>query len=402
MKILITTFGSLGDLFPYLNIARLLVESGHSITIVTNEPHRERVEAVGHKFHPLLPNINRDPDFFRRVMDEFRGGRYLLEEILFPYVRDNYRELIGILPGHDLLITHMATPAGPLVARTTGIPWISTVLAPISMFSDKDPPVLNVLLRKLRTWSPGLTAFVNRQAKGTAIRWSRPVVQFQKELGQSEAGNALFEGQHSPQKVLALFSRHMAPVQEDWPKQTVVTGFPLLPPLPLPENLERFLAGGEPPVVITLGSTAVFTPGSFFEFARHVGRRVLLLAGPSAASIPATKDVLAVEYAPHSAVFPHASVIIHQGGIGTTAEALRSGRPSLVVPFCHDQPDNAYRLERLGVGRTLSRRSLSVKTLRREVEELIANPGYANAARELGTKIAAEDGPLAAAREIAG
>ena len=122
------------------------------------------------------------------------------------------------------------------------------------------------------------------------------------------------------------------------------------------ERLREFFAAGSPPILFTQGSTAVHHPGSFYETsvgaARMLRRRALLIG---AEVMVDGKDVLAVPYASYGELFPKAAVIVHQGGSGTTAQALRAGVPQLIVPFGWDQPDNAARVERLGAGLTLAR-----------------------------------------------
>ena len=392
MRILIATFGSLGDLFPYLNIAKHLTESGHTVTFATNERHRERVEAAGYAFRPLRPHLAFDPESFNRVFSEFDGGRYLLRELMFPAIRDSYEDLKNALPSHDVVVSHVLTFAAPLLARQSGVPWVSSILAPLSFFSRTDPPLVSLPIKRL---PPKILNLINRAAQRSTKDWSGPYHQLREELGQISTGNPLFEGQHSPTSVLALFSKHFAAPQPDWPKQTTLTGFPLAPPAALPPEIERFLAAGPPPIVFTLGSSAVALPGKFFEAARALGMRAILLTGEN--SIPASPDVLAVDYAPHSAVFPHAAAIVHQAGIGTASEVLRSGRPSLAVPFAFDQPDNAARMERFGVARILSRRAVKPANLRRELKVLLENPNYAEAAKRLAGNIRSEDGARTAA-----
>lgn len=400
MRVLITTWGSLGDIYPYLAVADELNKRNAIVTIACNTHHQALIESKGHTFRAIRPHFTADAQFFRKAMDEYTGGRYLLRDFFMPAIRESYADTMAAIPGHDVLVTHIATFGSPLAARATGIPWVSTVLAPISFFSRQDASVLTVGLRGLRQHSPALTRIVNSVSKRYVNRWAAPIRSFQAELGQPAANSPIFEGQHSPQSVIALFSPHFAAPQSDWPVQATATGFPLRPAATLPPAIERFLASGAPPIVFTLGSSAVLTPGKFFQLAQELGYRAILIAGPEAANIPCTPDVLAVEYAPHSAVFPYAAAIVHQAGIGTTAEALRSGSPSLIVPFAHDQPDNAARCERLGVARVLGRRQLSAKSLKRELDLLLSNAAYKNAALEFASKIQGEDGAAEAARLI--
>jgi rhamnosyltransferase subunit B len=109
-------------------------------------------------------------------------------------------------------------------------------------------------------------------------------------------------------------------------------------------------------------------------------------------SEPLPPGVLAVPYAPHGDLFPRALAIIHQGGIGTTGQALRAGRPMLVVPHAFDQPDNAARVTGLGVARTLLPKHYTATRAVTQVRTLLENPSYAQRAAEVGDMVRLEDG----------
>ena len=144
-------------------------------------------------------------------------------------------------------------------------------------------------------------------------------------------------------------------------------------------------------------------PGDFFResaaAARQLGARAVLLIGNQpleewACNLPAS--VFLADYVPYSMLMPHTAAIVHQGGIGTTAQALRAGKPTLVVPWSHDQPDNAHRVQRLGVSRTLNRARYTSAAAATELRQLTDRPEYANAASSLRDRMAAEDGLKAA------
>jgi UDP:flavonoid glycosyltransferase YjiC (YdhE family) len=151
-----------------------------------------------------------------------------------------------------------------------------------------------------------------------------------------------------------------------------------------------------------MGSSAVFQPGRFFEesveAAETLGVRAILLVG-SERNIPRRalpKTIITPEYAPYSELFPRAAAIVHQGGIGTTAQALRSGRPMLAVPSCNDQPDNAARIERLAVARVLALKKYRARAVARELQNLLDQKGYADRSASVAAEIAGEDGVRAA------
>ena len=218
-----------------------------------------------------------------------------------------------------------------------------------------------------------------------------------RELGFPPAPSPVFEGKHSPELVLTMFPEFLAAPQPDWPAPVVQTGFPFFSQPGRPdtmEKLEAFLAAGEPPLVFTLGSTAVHIGRDFYqcaaEAARLLGRRAVLLLGKNPPPPALAGHGLALDYVPLGSVLPRAAAVIHHGGMGTCAQALRAGLPSLIVPFGFDQPDNAERLRRLGVARILRRDRVSRDTLVAALRELLARPALAARARELSRLVQPE------------
>jgi rhamnosyltransferase subunit B len=149
----------------------------------------------------------------------------------------------------------------------------------------------------------------------------------------------------------------------------------------------------------------VHVAGQFFheaaDAARTLNVRAMLVAGKQEyfpAHLPA--GVAAFTYAPYSRVFPRACINVHHGGIGTTAQALRAGKPQLVTPMSHDQFDNAARVRRLGVGDRVLHSECSAKNLVRALSHLLKERGIAESAASLGPKVASEDGAMIAARAL--
>src|ERR1041385_7889289 len=136
MRIILMTFVWFGDIHPVVAIAMELQRRGHTPVVATMEIYREKVEGAGLEFAPVRPNFpqpkEQDPELIEKIMEPMTGPRFLTEEVIFPAVRDSYADLVKVVEGADLLATHPAAPAGPLLARKTGMPWISTVLAPLS------------------------------------------------------------------------------------------------------------------------------------------------------------------------------------------------------------------------------------------------------------------------------
>jgi UDP:flavonoid glycosyltransferase YjiC (YdhE family) len=169
----------------------------------------------------------------------------------------------------------------------------------------------------------------------------------------------------------------------------------------LPPDLDRFLEAGPPPIVFTVGFSAVTVAGRFYEesiaAARTLGHRAVLVGrriGTQQVALP--EGVFWCEYGPFSRLFPRAAAVVHAGGIGTTGLAMRAGRPMLVVPFAHDQPDNAERLRRLGVARTISGPRYSAARATAELRHILDDPSYVQRALQVGGQLQQEDGVKAA------
>jgi rhamnosyltransferase subunit B len=413
-RIVITTFGSFGDVNPYIGLGLELQRRRHHPVLAMPGIFREAVEREGLTFAAIRPDL--DPDdaaLTARIMDPALGPETLFTELLVPHLQAGYDDLFAAADGADLIVTHPASIVGPMLAQKRQLPWASSVLAPVSFFSVSDPmvpppaPWLHPLLVRSRTASRAFGWMSERITR----RWVAPVHHFRASLGLPHGANPVLSGQHSPQLVLALFSRVLAEPQPDWPLHTVVAGPILFNGAASPEvsaELERFLAEGEPPIVFTLGTSAVEAAGSFYEVsaaaARRLERRAVLLVGRHARNRPRATgpDVLAVDYAPHAALFPRAAAIVHQGGAGTLHQALAAGRPTVVVPHAHDQPDNAHRVERLRISRTVYPKRYKVPAVERALGELLADEQCAARAREVGTVVAAERGAPTAADALGG
>ena len=164
----------------------------------------------------------------------------------------------------------------------------------------------------------------------------------------------------------------------------------------LTPELEAFLRSGEAPIVFTLGSSAVHDPQGFFDAsvgaANALNKRAIFLIGDNPQPAGLSSKSIAVPYAPYSQIFPKASVVVHSGGSGTTAQVLRAGKPGLTMPCGFDQPDNAARLKRIGAGITLFRNRYNAKTAARDLDKLLNDPSYAANAARIGRTLQAEDG----------
>ncbi|MBV8072504.1 MAG: glycosyltransferase family 1 protein [Acidobacteriaceae bacterium] len=419
-RIVLNTFGSFGDLHPYLAIAIELRRRGHTPVIATSEVYRQKVQAERILFAPVRPDVGEllhKPEFVEKLWHHERGTEYLIRDYLMPQVRDAHQDLLPACQSADLLLTHVAAYAGPTVAEVLKLPWISVVLQPSMFLSRYDPPLLPIPgIKQLYVLGPVARAAIFRLGKMRVRGWSRPLIEMRGALGLPTAANPVFEGALSPYRTLALFSRQFATAQADWPKNVEITGFVFYDRRgegfqqyashsdeEVKDRIMRFLESGPPPVVFTLGSSAVMQPGSFYResmtAAVKLGVRAILLAGPDErAQLPRSipDSIFVADYVPYSEVLPRVALTVHQGGIGTTAQALRAGHPMLVVPWAHDQPDNAERLRRMGVAKWIDRRRYTAERAAEMIRSLLDGGGYRERAAEIGSRVQQEDGLRAA------
>jgi UDP:flavonoid glycosyltransferase YjiC (YdhE family) len=400
--ILLTTTGSLGDLHPYLALGTGLQNRGHRVAVGTCEAYRGRVEALGLEFRPIGPHISPDdPEVIKLVIDPKNGPENIFRKLIMPYVRASYDDTARAVEGATLVVGHPLMLSVPLLAERKKIPWASIVLAPISFFSAYDPieipghPIASAMTRGPQ-W---LRTLVRSMGRAQTRSWVRPFLEFRRELGVANDAHPLFEGQHSPHLALALYTEMLADPKPDWPKSAKVTGFCFHDRnesnAGLSPGLTEFLASGPPPIVFTLGSTAVRNPGTFYEesvaAAKALGKRAVILG-----SAPAAPDVWVEPYAPYSLLFPKCEAVVCSGGIGTVGQALRSGTPFLIVPHGNDQPDNAVRCARLGGCRHLSRDGYRRDRAAEELRALLGDPQIRTKAKECARMIGQEDGVAAA------
>lgn len=409
-RVLLATFGSLGDLFPYIAVGRALTARGVGARIATSSDYRSHVEGAGLEFAPVAPSLaelGTPRELARRVADPLRGSAVLIKGLIMPHLRESHQQLRAAAQDCELLIGHPLTFMLQVVAAEQGKPWLSSILAPASFLSREDPPAMAPVnsLQIARRLGPWVYHPLLRFIRGAVRRWERPLHDYRRELGlPASAKVMIFEGQFSPRGTLALFDAPLMRPQADWPPNTQLCGTPLFDgSAPEPGELLRlqeFLAAGTPPLVFALGSSAVWLGGEFWvaalEAARQLGRRAILITG-SAGLADLPEWAREFSYLPYSQVFPHACVVVHQAGIGTLSQALRAGRPQLITPVWFDQPDNAARTVRLGVARTLPFRRVTAARLVRQLGPLLHTDAYAVAARDLALQMRAVDGAAVAA-----
>lgn len=419
-KVVLATVGSLGDLHPFIALALALRDLGMNPVLACSPEYRAKVEAAGVAFHPLRPafaDIERSLGMDRAQLTRAAVKRspFLFRELVLPYIGAAYEDMMKVTEDADLILPSSLAFAARLAAETRGIPWIAVVLQPMMFLSSYDPPLIpefQALSALLRAMGPTPTRFALWIIKKGVNVLFRPLRALRAGLGLAPAAkDPLFDGQFGDAGAIGLFSNLLGEVQPDHPRSTSIVGFASFdgagPGLGVDPALEAFLNSGSAPLVFTLGSLIVNSPGRFYAHgaraARAMGMRAVLLVGEHAgddiAHLSCT-EVFVAAYAAHSTLFARAAAIVHHGGIGTLAQALRSGRPQLIVPHFADQPDNAARARRLGVARVLPPWRYSATSVRRHLAQLLGDGRHLERARRIGESLSGEDGAARAARIV--
>lgn len=409
--ILLTTQGSLGDLHPYLALGIGLKQRGHRVSVATTNHYKDRVESAGLEHRPMGPHLSpEDPQIVRMVCDPVKGSEYIFRQLILPALRDSYKDTLAAAEGVDFIVGHPIVLGTPILCEQKKLKWASVALSPLSFLSVHEPIEISGydFLSSLTHKSRWFRKLFNKLGRAMTKSWVAPYDEFRKELGLAPGPHPLFEGQHSPHLVLAMFSSLLAKPQPDWPAAATITGACFYDRKAgheaLSPGLARFLDDGPPPLVFTLGSTAVLDAGTFYEesaeAARALKRRAVLVCGKTPPRNAGTPDFHVAEYAPYSLLFPRAEAVVCSGGIGTLGQCLKAGAPFVVVPFGNDQPDNAARCFRLGVSRTLPRAKYTRDRAVETIGALLADAAARPRAKEAATVIAGEDGVAAACAAI--
>lgn len=379
MHVILATVGTDGDVFPHIGLGSVLKARGHRVTLAAPEPYRSRAEALGMEFSALVTTeeVDRmlsDPDLFHPLRSGLMMSRWG-----GPMVPRQYELLASLAGNHDsVLVANPGVLAARVVQEKLGIPTASLLLQPGLLPSVVRPPQMPGGLT-IPSWFPHFLRQLYWLAiDGAAYALVAPSLNRARSALGLPAVRRIFRWWLSPDLVIGLFPEWYAPVQPDWPPQLRLAGFGRFDGTcgDLPEDVRTFLEEDSPPIAFTLG-TGMRHASEFFRAAvgacEALGARGLLLTKFTdviPARLPA--NVRHCAFAPFRQLLPRCAAVVHHGGIGTTAAALESGCPQLILPLAWDQPDNGARVSGLGVGLTLGPRRRTHEHLSEALGTLVA------------------------------
>jgi UDP:flavonoid glycosyltransferase YjiC (YdhE family) len=384
---LLTPFGSAGDVNPFLWLGRHLQARGHEVEMLTAPMFEEFAAKSGITFTGIgtaeeFDRILTHPDLWK----PYRGTQ-LVFEYSAKFLRRTYELIASRVRVDDtVLVSPFHQFAARLAREKFNVPLVNVHLQPACFLSVHDTPLLvpgTEWLLKAPRWLKRLAFSLPNPASRKLTPELRRVC---RELGVKTPRRILPDWMHSPDANLALFPEWFAAPQPDWPPHTHAIGFPLEDMkgrIAMPAELDAWLREGDKPVLFSPGTGNV-QAREFFECGiaacDRLGMRALLgTRFPEQLPDPLPSHARHFDYLPFSELLPRVSALVHHGGIGTLSQALAAGVPQLVMPMAHDQPDNARRLKKLGVGDVLAPKQFSEERVAERLRELVKDRGVADA-----------------------
>lgn len=400
MHVVLVSAGTDGDVIPYIGLGARLLRRGHQVTLVAGASHRSAAERHGFAFHALFSDdemhaILANPVFWRPIRGPIvaaRWGASCLER--------QTALLADIVRGASdvVLVANPGVFAARIIHDQFGIPIASVVLQPWMIPSLHEPPVMPVGLT-LPRWAPrpiGRMYWGGYKAVGDWLV-ARPLNHLRSTRGLPALGSPVMDWWMSPQRVIGMFPAWYAAPQPDWPATLELTGFPMYDGRPaeaLSDEVRAFCDAGDPPLVFTFGTGMMHARDAFraaVDAGTRLGRRIVLLTRyPQQIPQPLPTTARHFEFVPLQGLLPACAAIVHHGGVGTTAKSLAAGLPQLVLPWSWDQPDNAARLKRMGVGDSLDPRRVTGRKLAERLAPLLSS-AVRERCREIAARFGAPD-----------
>lgn len=409
MHIVIATVGTRGDVQPYLALGKALVARGHRVSFATHEDHGPLVTSHGFELRATAGN-------FRDLMATPAGRAWLdssdsisryvktLNDLFEPLAAEWLESFEASLSGADAVLVHAMGISPCIVLQHLKIPYV--VIAPFGSVPSREFTSGLPRVPFLRPW-------IARVGHGWMLdkAWTIATPARQEYLaarGVADSATPLWRKQvERGIGHVCLISEHVVPRPKEWPAHVDLTGFCFLDGASEPSPaLVDFVSSGPKPIYVGFGSMTGMEPEKLATLTRDAlrksGQRAVVAMGwGGMKGFEASDDVMIVDEVAHDWLFPRVAAVVHHCGAGTTAAALRAGRPSVGVPFFADQPFWAHRLAELGAAPPpIAKRKLTAERLAHAIEQATSNPAYTERAEALGVALRAEDGAARAAERV--
>lgn len=402
----------LGDVAPFIPVARELVARGHEVVFVAPEGFRSLVHGEPFRFHPwpldASPRaMNADPRHTKLMrhpgLNMVRLGQYWMDLAFTDDPKAVTFELQALFGRVDAVVTHPTTGSVTVpLARAAGVPVVVGNLFPMTMPTSAWTPGVGSRSLRLPTGLSRATWWLARSMSGRIFR-DKAVNDLRRGLGLAPIHGAAMFGWTEADEVVALVSRHyVADLPPEWPEE-VWGGFSIWdgpPGQALDPELDAYVEDGDPPVLVTLGTSAATDAGQ--QFARiaadldALGLRSVLLVGHEANLAPLRGRPGVATFAPMTQLLPRCRAAVVSGALGSVAAALSAAVPTVVHPQLYDQRWNGGQVGRLGVG-TMATRSGAVAAA---VSRVCRDPAVVARAASLGERLRQEDGAGATADAV--
>ena len=402
MKITILTAGSRGDIQPFVALGLGLRAAGHAVTICTGRTFEPLVTQYGLAFAPMNDEFLSigESDAGREAIEGGGRGLGLINKVK-PMIRKMIDDQWAAAQGSDAIIYHPKTLAGTYIADALGIPVFVSIPLPLltstRAFANPIVPPSLKLGGTFNRLTYGVVRLIKAPYMGVINDW-RLSVGLPK---RSWRADDLVRTDGRPVPVLYPVSPLVVPPPADYPASVHVTGYWFLD-APAgwqpPADLQAFLDAGDPPVYAGFGSMAGTDPAAkarlVLDALAQAGQRGIIARGWGGLSADDLPDsVFMLDQAPHDWLFPRAAAVVHHGGAGTTAAALRAGKPQVICPFLADQPFWGQRVADLGAGaQPIPQKRLTVDKLAAAIRAAVSDKAMIHCADEIGVKVRAEDG----------
>lgn len=418
MKVLILSYGTRGDVQPFVALAKTLADRGHEVCIGLQEGLLHLATNLNIEVVPLDDivqqwlSIEQNKKGFESNFAGLRGKiAYRSFRTTFKRMAKRLLEDMSILSmeNADVVVHHFLVP-GHEIAEKLGAPAVPVSLAPYLVPTRSTPyPIFPFNVPSFLNRATYLQAYSLRIGQNfSTAKWQRDFLGLARRASR---WNCAITPEREPATVLQPFTKHFWELPLQYPDYVHTTGFWLLSSAhETNENtiLKDFIQAGEPPVYIgfgsMVGSDAGGTSRTLLEAVRRAQVRAIINCGWGGIERDVDNhDVLYIDEAPIDWLFPQMSAIIHHGGIGTIGAALASGRPQVACPHVFDQHFFSDLLHASQVAPAPIRQdNLTSDTLAEAIHLARTDKTYTDRARELASNIQSENGALAAAKVLEG